>query len=284
MKFAKIILLLLFTSSAAPIQKAFAQNKPVVVVSINPIHQILLAITEDKNNSILIINPAISEHDYQLKKRDAEAVAKSDMVFYIDENLEKSFAKLVKNKKAFQLSQINGIKLLPRRDNPQKTDYHLWMNPENAIKIAEFITAKLCEIDVTNYKKYQRNLLKFKNDVARDENVIRQKFEKIKTANYIFYHGGFQYFEDYFALKPIKTLSTEHDENLSTNDIRAIDILAKTHQVQCLFGDLYDEKNSARQLAQNYAIRFVTLDLVGAGKDYGHMLLGVANSMVGCLD
>jgi zinc transport system substrate-binding protein len=284
MKFVKIILLFLFTSSVAPIKNAFAQNKPVVVVSINPIHQILLAITEDKNNSILIINPAISEHDYQLKKRDAEAVAKSDLVFYIDENLEKNFAKLVKNKKAFQLSQINGIKLLPLRDNPQKIDYHLWMNPENAIKIAEFITAKLCEIDVTNYKKYQRNLLKFKSDVARDENVIRQKFEKIKTTNYIFYHGGFQYFEDYFALKPIKTLSTEHDEDLSINDVRAIDSLAQTHQLQCLFGDPYDEKNSARKLAQNYAIRFVTLDLIGAGKDYGDMLLGVANNMVGCLE
>ena len=155
MKLTKFFLLFILTSGAAS-----AQNPPKIVVSINPIYQILLAITEDKNNSILIIDPKVSEHDYQLKKSDAKAVFESDIIFYVDNDLEKNFAKLVRDKTSYQLSQVSNIKLLPRRGNIKKLDLHLWLNPENSVKIAEFMTQKICEIDVPNSKKYQQNLKK----------------------------------------------------------------------------------------------------------------------------
>jgi len=282
MKFFNIFLLLLISASSA-FATDKAQKKPLIVASINPIYQIVLAITEDKNNSILIINPNISEHDYQLKKSDAEFASQADLIFYIDDDLEKNFAKLVKGKNVYKMSQINGIKLLQRRNDSKKIDLHLWLNPENGVKIAEFITQKICEIDAGNSRKYQKNLEKFKKEILKTEKNIRKNLQPIQNSGFVFYHDGYQYFEDYFALKPLKIISGNHDFELTIKDVRELDALAKTGQIKCIFGDVYDEKNSAKKLAQNYGVKFTKLDLIGEEDvSYSGLLLNISTSMA-CL-
>ena len=278
MKFIKIFLLLLISAHAAS-----AQNSPVIVSSINPIQQIVLAITQDKNNSILIISPTISEHDYQMKKSDAESIAKADLVFYVDENLERNFAKIAGRKKSYQLSRVAGIKLLQKRNDAKKIDPHLWMNPQNAVKIAEFIAQKICEIDAANCPKYQQNLAKFQKEILRAEKIIAAQLSQIKNQNYVFYHDGYQYFEDYFGLKPLKIIAKDHDRELSVKDVREFDALAKNSGVKCLFGDVLDEKNSAKKLAENYKIKFVALDLIGGEGGYSELLGKMSNAISGCL-
>ena len=282
MKFFNIFLLLLISASSA-FANDKPQKKPLIVASINPIYQIVLAITEDKNNSILIINPNISEHDYQLKKSDAEFAAQADLIFYIDDDLEKNFAKLVKGKNVYKMSQINKIKLLQRRNDSKKTDLHLWLNPENGVKIAEFITQKICEIDEGNSRKYQKNLEKFKKEILKTEKNIRKNLQPIQNSGFVFYHDGYQYFEDYFDLKPLKIISGNHDFELTIKDVRELDALAKTGQIKCIFGDVYDEKNSAKKLAQNYGVKFTKLDLIGEEDvSYSGLLLNISTSMA-CL-
>ena len=283
MKFFNIFLLLLIIASAA-FASDKPQKKPLIVASINPIYQIVLAITEDKNNSILIINPNISEHDYQLKKSDAEFASQADLIFYIDDDLEKNFAKLVKGKNVYKMSQINKIKLLQRRNDSKKTDLHLWLNPENGVKIAEFITQKICEIDAENSKKYQKNLEKLKKEILKTEKNIRENLRPIQNSGFVFYHDGYQYFEDFFELKPLKIISGNHDFELTIKDVRELDALAKTGRIKCIFGDVYDEKNSAKKLAQNYGVKFTTLDLIGREDVFYPVLLDrISIRIVSCL-
>jgi zinc transport system substrate-binding protein len=282
MKFFNIFLLLLISSGSAFANDKL-QKKLLIVASINPIYQIVLAITEDKNNSILIINPNISEHDYQLKKSDVEFVAKADLIFYIDDDLEKNFAKLVKDKNSYKMSQINGIKLLQRRSDPKKIDLHLWLNPENGVKIAEFITQKICEIDVENSKKYQKNLEKFKKEIFKTKKNVQKNLQSIQNSGFVFYHDGYQYFEDYFALKPLKIISSNHDFELTIKNVREIDALAKAGQIKCIFGDVHDENNSAKKLANNYGVKFAMLDLIGKKEIFYPVLLDrISIKIAGC--
>jgi len=281
MKFLKIFFLFLALSSAA-----LAQEKPLIIASINPLYQILLAITEDKNNSVLIINPNLSEHNYQLKKSDVEFFSKADLVFYVDDELEKNFPKLIKNfaaeKKSYKISAINGIKLLQRKNNLKKLDVHLWMNPQNATKIAEFMTQKICEIDKENCKKYQKNLAKFSKEVFAISAQGQAQLLKIKDANYVFYHDGYQYFEDYFQLPKSKNIKND-DQELSVKDLRELDSLVKSGKIKFLFGDIYDEKNSAQKLAENYKINFIKVDLIGKKEEsYQTLLSKVIENVAKC--
>lgn len=286
--FCKFFLVFLLISS-----KAFCDEKtlkkPVIIASINPIYQILLAITQDKDNSILIIKSGASEHNYQLKKSDVKFFSKADLIFYIDDELEKNFAKIITNstaqKKSYKLSAINGIKLLQQRNNPKKLDVHLWLDLQNAIKIAEFMAQKISEIDPENSKKYQKNLKKFKKEILESEKEIRFQLSQIKGSGYIFYHDGYQYFENYFGLKPLKVMFYNEGNEFGMKDAREFDALAHSGHVKCIFSETQDEKKSAMKLAQNYKVKFVTLDLIGAkDESYGAMIYKLANDMSNCLN
>ncbi len=298
MKFVKILSLFLisviFIRSHSLAQDVNSQEPIIIVASINPIYQILLAITEDKKNTILIINPRFSEHGYQLKKSDAGFFSKANLIFYIDDSLEINFYKLIKNFKAeshaYKLSSIEDLTILQRRGRIKERDMHIWLNPENAIKIAQFMTLKISELDPKNAKKYQKNLLKFQNTTLKTIKIINKEALKIKDKKYIFYHDGYQYFENYFAIKPVKVISYDHFHDLTLQDVREMDMIMDKGEVKCIFGEPQDEKNSAIKLSQNYRIKFSILDLIGSKENYGSkvdgyntLLRNMANDIVGCV-
>lgn len=283
MKFIRFFLLFLLFIKSALAQEKIAK-KPVVVTSINPIYQILLAITQDQKNSFVIINPNISEHDYQLKQSDIPTIMKADLVFYIDDNLEHSFAKVVKGKKnSFQLSKINEIKLLSQKDNSKRTDLHLWLNPENGIKIAEFITQKLCEIDQIRCENYQKNLGNFKKETELETLFAKKDLSLIKSSNYAFYHDSYQYFEDYFSLQPTKIVAKRHDSELTVREARKFFEVSKKMTIKCLFSDFADSGNSSQKLALNYNMKFVELDFMGINQTYPKMISNMAKNITDCL-
>ena len=66
--------------------------------------------------------------------------------------------------------------------------------------------------------------------------------------------------------------------------MREIDALVKTGQIKCIFGDVNDEKNSAKKLAQNYGVKFAMLDLIGKEDIFYPVLLDrISIRMVSCL-
>jgi zinc transport system substrate-binding protein len=294
MKLFVNLFLAFFITSSITYAKNFETKKPVIVTSINPIYQIVLAITQDKINTKLIINPNYSEHDYQFRKSDVELISKADLIFYASDELETKFLKLIesrnKENQAFELANVDGIKILSRRDNVNKIDPHIWLNPQNAILIAEFVTKNLVEIDATNSPKYQNNLKKFKQEVMLSVKNVKTHLSKIDSNSaYIFYHDGYQYFENYFAIKPAKIVSYNHSSELTINKMKEIDDVIKKGSVKCIFGEPQDERNSAMRLAQNYKVKFAILDLIGlkenigVGNGYSQLLKNMADDMVTCL-
>ncbi|MBU6140113.1 MAG: zinc ABC transporter substrate-binding protein [Proteobacteria bacterium] len=247
-----------------------------VVASINPVHQIILAIAGDDH---LIIKPSKSEHDYQLKKSDISALIKADLIFYVDDSLETKFPKLIKNfqleKKSYQLSKINGIKVLQNRKNEKKLDPHLWLDPENGVKIAEFVTQKFCETDEKNCQKYQNNFKKFRQEIFEVEKVIKSDLKGF-DVDYAIYHDAYQYFENFFAIKAQKIISNDHNSQLKVSDLRDLE------SVKCLVGERMDERSAAQKLAKNYQIKFVKLDVIGGDEGYGYLLRKIAQGFVEC--
>ncbi len=283
MKKILLVCFLLLTPLFAPYAQEMTKPKPFIVTSINPVYQVVLAITEDKDNIALIIDPQVFEHEYQLKKNDIKDLAKADLVFYISDDLEQNFAKMKKEEKFYQLSGIKGIKLLKRRDNLEKNDQHIWLNPDNVIKIAEFITKKLSKIDQNNAEKYKNNFAKFRKNILQTKNEIAKDLEKKRVSGYAIAHDGYQYFENYFNLKSEKTIFYDHNRDLNLGDFKEFDSLVKDQKIKCIFADEFDEKNTAIKLAKNYNLKLIKLNLIGR-KDQGYasLLRNVGNGFLDC--
>lgn len=252
-----------------------------VVVSINPVKQIVSAIKHDIDGEIhLVIKPTQSEHDFQLKSHDLSAIKDADLVFYIDDSLEKNFSKLIKNhsfeQKSFELSEVNGIKLLQNRSHHQKIDPHLWLDPQNSVVIAKFISQKFCEKDAQNCQKYQSNFKQFSHKINQLEKAIRSDLAGLGSV-YLIYHDAYQYFENYFGLKAQKIISYDHHEHLKMSDLEGLD------SAKCLIGEKFDERNSAEKLAKNHHLKFVKVDVLGGEESFENLLKNIAAGFASCL-
>ena len=153
------------------------------------------------------------------------------------------------------------------------------------------MTQKISEIDPANASKYRKNFSTFKEKISLASKIIAERLRKLSNTNYVFYHDGFQYFEDYFSLKPLMVVTYESDAELTVKQLRAFDKLAKQQQIKCIFGDPQDEKNSALKLAKNYKIKFSILDLIGLKDDYGKkssgfeaLLFNIESDLTSCLN
>ena len=280
-------------------QEITANKKSVIniAVSINPLYQVVQAITKDKANNFLIYNKNYSEHNYQLKSDDVKAVENADLILMIDKNyetnLQKYLEQLTNSKKIISLSQINKIKILKLRKNTSKNDLHLWLNPQNIEIFAEELVENLCQLSIANCQFFRKNLSNFKkeNNIAVQE--ISKQLASLKDKKFIFYRDCFQYFEEYFSLKPALIVDDEHSKELKISRYKEFNEVVNSQKISCLLGDANDESNSDQKLAKNHHLKFGKLDIIGfANSDkklqvselngYSKMLLNIANEIVNC--
>ena len=279
--------------------KENANYKIKIASSINPLYQIISAITGDKTDNYLVFKSNFSEHNYQLKSDDVKVLKNADLIFMIDKNYEKNLYKLISNShpkdKILIASEIEKIKLFNLRNNQKYLDYHLWLNPQNAELIALKLKEKLCEIDQKNCNFYHENFRKFQQENQQAILKINHKLEKIKAKNFIFYHDCYQYFEEYFKVTAKLIVDYDHAIDLKITKLKKLDDVIKNNHITCLLGDINDEKNSAQKIAKNYQINFAKLDIIGLSsvvKDnekqsnsngYSQILTQIVNDIENCL-
>ncbi len=281
------------------IKKSNIDKKLVIVSSINPLYQIILAITENKTDNFLLFKSNFSEHNYQLKSDDVKVLANADLVFYIDEKYEKTLDKFIKNSdlkaKYFAVTKNKKLTILNARNSAKNFDFHLWLNPINAELIADFVVEKLCASDQKNCQFYQKNLSKFKQENQLAIVEIQKKIKNIIKQNFIFYHDCYQYLEQYFNFSPIMIIDYEHGVDVKISNLKKLDEIIKNNKVKCIFGDINDEKNSAQKISRNYQIGFQKLDVIGLDQinkkeegltisnGYSQLLTKIVNNIEKCL-
>ena len=93
-----------------------------VVSSIKPVHSLTAAVMEGIGYPELIVKGFDTVHSYQLKPSDAKKIESADFLLWIGPNLESSMIPAIsilsKDAEVLELSEIDGLKLLPNREGP----------------------------------------------------------------------------------------------------------------------------------------------------------------------
>ncbi|MGL9733142.1 MAG: zinc ABC transporter substrate-binding protein [Wolbachia sp.] len=255
---------------------AFSSNLKIVT-TIKPIHSLVSSVTDGISKPYLL-TCITSGHDHALKPSDASNLESSDIIFYVDDNLEtfvKTFAR--KNKKLIQLSKI--INLLPTRPHSfskhiihiqDEKDLHIWLNPENAKKIILSISTTLSRIDKENSYKYNQNAMKAIKKIDQKIKKITRELNDFKNKKYIVTHDAYQYFEKYFGLNhPSAILSIEEDAYIGMKSLMKLRKMMKEENIKCIFSSSREDSIKPKALSNNAKI--VILDPIGSdtkpGKD-----------------
>ncbi len=248
-----------------------------VLATIKPIHSLVLSVTDGilEPASLLSYN-SHSVHDYSLKPSDIIKLESSNIIFYVNDELEtfiQTFAK--KNKKLVNLSST--IPLLSTRPHSfskrnththSEKDLHIWLSPENAKLMILFISETLSKIDNENSHRYNHNAIKAINEIDQGVKKIAQELDDFKNKKYIVTHDAYQYFEKYFGLRsPSIILSIEEDSYLGMKSLMKLKKIMKKENIKCIISHSQEDSINPKNFSKDTKMKM--LDPIGSNTELG---------------
>ena len=316
-KLLSIIILILFSSS-----NLFAADTKGVITTIQPINSLVSAVIGDTGKTISLIPADISPHEYKLKPSDAKKMQEANIIFFVSNHLESSvtkvFKNLPKNIKIINLLEETGIEHLAIRDNEawerhdhhghddhddhdkhgkkhddhddheSKDDVHIWLSPDNAIKIVEKVNKELTLLFPDNASKYSENSNKMIDKIQKLKNELAKDLAPIKGKPYVVFHDAYQYFEKTFDLNAVGSVALEGDIASSPKQISFIKDKIKKLNASCVFQEPQFDSKLVKIVVEGTNAQIGTLDPLGvniSGKEnfYIQLLKNMAKSLKECL-
>ena len=181
-----------------------------LVVSTQPIYLIAKAVTQDIETPTLLLENQ-SGHDVTLTPEHRKLIQQAELVIWLGKAHEAPLEKTLSQKiNAVALLNAGILTTLPQRSikgQPLKntTDTHVWLEPNNAVRIAFFIAALRSQQHPENKDAYWTNARKF----AQKMLAVAQKYSSPQAKPYWSYHDAYQYLERALNLKFAGALTDE---------------------------------------------------------------------------
>lgn len=174
-----------------------------LVASTHPLYLIAKAVTAGVEQPVLLLPPASSGHDINLRPSDRLLLKQSDFVIWFGRDYEAPLYDLLAHQRnAIALFDLKAFKRLPLRDIKgqaisQSLDPHIWLDPHNAIGIAYAIAAVRAKQFPKHAAQYQQNARRFGEQLR----AVVQAEKPSSPRSYWAYHDAYQYLEKALNLK-----------------------------------------------------------------------------------
>lgn len=252
---------------------ATAAETPKVVVTIKPIHALVLAIMQDVGTPVLLVDTAASPHTFSLKPSHAQAINAADVFIRVSDELEPFTRKIVQTLPAtvelVTLVEVKGVEMLPRRSGATFTtgakqeasphshddadhdhghddhvghdhgplDGHIWLDPKNTKAIVAAISETLAKRYPEAAARLRANAAALTQEVDALEKTIERDLAAVKARPFVVFHDSTQYFEKRFGLSALGAITVSADVQPSAK--RLIDIRRQIRDLDavCVFAE-----------------------------------------------
>jgi zinc transport system substrate-binding protein len=244
-------ILMVFLWASAPVPAlASVGAGPRVVASIAPIHALVSAVMKGVGAPYLLVPSGMNAHHYALRPLDARALANADYVFWVGSELERFLDKPLKGlgRRSRNVRLSDHVKKLPLRDDEDWKqhdhlagddghifDPHVWLDPENAKRMAVEITKHLSKANPVNAMVYERNRADLEQSInfaARDVEAI---LAPVRSVPYVVFHDEYQYFEARFGINAIGTITIGSERAPSVARISMVRRKVQESGAACVF-------------------------------------------------
>lgn len=282
-------------------------SKPLVISTIKPVQALVYAVAGGDQSAIALhqlLPDGASPHHYALKPSDRRLLEQASAVFYVGEGLENFLSKSLNNlppsTQHVALAQVEGIQHLHARRHAETThndeheghkegeDWHVWLNPVNAIAMTDKIAQVLSEIDPPNRELYQRNAVQLVQQINATDSRIKAQLAAVKTQPYLAFHDAWQHFDTHYALQFAGAVTLDVSRLPGARHVQDIRRLITEQQAVCLFQEPQFPPALVKTLAEGTDLRIGELDPLGMkiplnADTYPALLQSAADSFSQCL-
>lgn len=304
MRFRRLLTVLLLLA-ALP-----AYGAPRVVVSLLPLHSIVSGVMEGVGEPILLIRGYGSPHAYQMRPSEARALSDADLVIWVGEPLEtfleRPLAVVAERARVIELLQVDGLVLHPARaggawetgghshdhhhgsGHEARPDPHLWLDPRNAMRIAEAVARSLAEIDPPNAGRYEANAVRLVGDLEALDAEAATRLAAAGDQPFVVFHDAYQYLERRYGLRAVGAVTVSPDQRPGAQRLRVLRRRIRDTGARCAFAEPQFESNLVATVVEGTGARVARLDPLGrAGgpprEAYFRMMRANVESLADCL-
>ena len=173
-------------------------------------------------------------------------------------------------------------------DHQSKDDFHIWLSPDNAIKIVKKVNEELSLLFPDNASQYKENSNNIINKISDLKSELTKDLAPIKDKPYVVFHDAYQYFEKAFGLNAVGSVALEGDIASSPKQISFIKDKIKKLNASCVFQEPQFDSKLVKIVVEGTNAQIGTLDPLGvniSGKEnfYIQLLKNMAKSLKECL-
>jgi zinc transport system substrate-binding protein len=285
---------------------------PNVVATIKPIHSLAAAILEGVAEPKLLLEGGASPHSYALKPSDAEALSGADAVIRVSENLEvfldKAIATLPGKARIIDLDHTPGLTLLPVRKarglkhyasaegegadehehHHGPMDVHFWLDPVNAMSMADYLAQQFAEIDAQHAALYRANAGKLKARLAVLDEELSVTLRGVSDRPFIVFHDVTQYLEKRYGLHGLGAITLSPERPPGAKRLSEIRDAISRAKAICVFSEPQFPPKLVEMLTEGTDAKRGVLDEIGAAippgpGQYFEFMRADAKSLASCL-
>lgn len=268
-------------------------NKIQIIATLFPNYDFVKQIGGDKVEVTLLLNAGVDSHNYEPSVRDMRNISDSDIFIYtgftsepwaeeIIDSLENSNCKIVDSSKNIELIESEefaesynaiGSSSHEHSDDLEHYEYdgHIWLDPQNAIKMIDNICDALCEYDESNSEYYRENAENYKNEIQELDLEIEEAMNNL-DSNVLVFGGEFaySYFIKRYDLEYVSVYSSCGEEaEPSVQEVRSVIDYINENDVKKVYYEELSEGTVAKMISEETeaeAIVFYTLHNVSTGE------------------
>ncbi|MBK5944046.1 zinc ABC transporter substrate-binding protein ZnuA [Halorhodospira halophila] len=286
-----------------------AAAAPQVVVSIKPLHSLVAGVTEGVSEPELLLSAGDSPHTYAMRPSEARAVRNADLIVHISPHMEAFLERALDARgdpeSVLVAADIDGIRLLGGRDGEawdkhghghdhgaeeaHRTDYHIWLDPQNAQQITAAVAERLAELDPEHADTYRDNAEAQKQRLSALEAELSERLEPVRGRPYVVFHDAYQYFERRFGLQAVGAVTIHPEQPPGARHLNELRAQIRELDAVCVFSEPQFQPAIVRSLVRGLDARAGELDPLGAGLEpgpeaYFQLLEQLAEGFLDCLD
>ena len=173
-------------------------------------------------------------------------------------------------------------------DHQSKDDFHIWLSPDNAIKIVKKVNEELSLLFPDNASQYKENSNNIINKISDLKSELTKDLAPIKDKPYVVFHDAYQYFEKAFGLNAVGSVALEGDIASSPKQISFIKDKIKKLNASCVFQEPQFDSKLVKIVVEGTNAQIGTLDPLGVNISrkenfYIQLLKNMAKSLKECL-
>jgi zinc transport system substrate-binding protein len=268
-------------------QETADSDKVMIVTTLFPQYEFTKAIGGDKVEVTLLLPPGVESHAYEPKPSDISKINNSAIFVYTGEVMEPWAHNIIESadKKVRVVDASAGIEMIEdgeehegKMKHPEHeevahheseeehhhhngVDPHIWLDFDNAKKMAANIAEALIAVDPQNTDYYQDNLIAYQNTLIDLDVAYQNNLSECKSRTIIYGgHYAFGYLAKKYGLEHVSAQGFSPDAEPTAKDLIALTEQIRKNDINYIFYEELTSSKIAETLANETNVELLLLN------------------------